>query len=477
MRSTALEGRTDMAHFEYGSGAISRSYRIPVLFTCGLLLALAFAGNALGAPPVPLGDAATFGALSSAGMTNNGLNTVVNGDIGSSTSIDVGVTNPGFARYGPSTQLTNAQASLVTAYDNARLASPDHSITGSNLAGQTLFPGVYKSTSSILIDGPLALTLDGNGDPNSVFIFQAGSDLTVNPTSSITLTNGAQACNVFWQVTSSAALKNTGFKFVGTILALTSITLTEGITVDGRVLARNAAVTFIHDTVNTPSCASTGSAGITLTPKTALNTVGVDTSHTVTAHFTVGGVAQSGVVVTFTVTAGPNTGQTGTGTTDVNGNASFTYTSNGGVGIDTITASAPGTNGVLTTVSDTAQKVWLQAGVPICALTAVIGGPPKQIQVTVQDLSSGLGSIQVTTSTNATTVVPGFTPGTNSAVVVTATKIDQTTGSRIALTVTSVAGVVTTCDPVWPGKAAKPTSRVKHLRVGRGAAGWGRRTT
>ena len=222
-------------------------------------LTLAFVGNAFGAPPVPLGDAATFGALSSTAMTNAGGLTVVNGDIGSSTSIAVGVTNGSSgSKYGAgASQLANAQASLLTAYGNAAAATPDQpTITGANLAGRTLLPGVYNSTSSILISGPTPLTLDGNGDPGSVFIFQAGSDLTVDPTSSVTLTNGAQACNVFWQVGSSAALKNSGSVFTGTILALTQITLTDGITVNGRVLARSADVTFIHDTVNTPSCAT-----------------------------------------------------------------------------------------------------------------------------------------------------------------------------------------------------------------------------
>src|SRR5207302_742166 len=167
-------------------------------------------------------------------------------NIGSSTSIDPGVTNGTGSKYlAGSPELANAQASLLTAYGVAAAAVPDKpTITGANLAGQTLLPGVYNSTSTILISGPTALTLDGNGDPGSVFIFQAGSSLTVDPTSSVTLTNGAQACNVFWQVGSSAFLKNSNSTFTGTILALTQITLTDAITVNGRVLARNADVTF-----------------------------------------------------------------------------------------------------------------------------------------------------------------------------------------------------------------------------------------
>lgn len=237
----------------------------------GLLLALALvlpltAGSATARhaaqAPVPLGDAASFGALSSTAMTNAGLDTTVNGNVGSSVSVDAGVTHPGYAAYvAPSVPLTQAQASLLTAYGNAEAQTPTRDITGQNLAGQTLPAGVFNSTGAILISGPTPLTLDGNGNADSVFIFQAAAagDLTVDPTSSVQLLHGAQACNVFWKV-QSAFLKNSGSTFVGTILALTQITLTDNITLQGRALARNADVTFIHDTVNPlTSCASQAS--------------------------------------------------------------------------------------------------------------------------------------------------------------------------------------------------------------------------
>lgn len=224
----------------------------------GLVLPLAAAGQshrAQAQATVPLGNAASFGALSATAMTNAGLPSVVNSDVGSSTSIDAGVTHPGFAAYGAgSSQLANAQASLLTAYGNAEAQTPTNDITGTNLAGQSLIAGVYNSTGGILISGPTPLTLDGGGNADAVFIFQAAAagDLTVDPTSNVVYTNGAQPCNVFWKV-QSAFLKNTGFTFVGSILALTQITLTDNITVQGRVLARNADVTFIHDTINVPT--------------------------------------------------------------------------------------------------------------------------------------------------------------------------------------------------------------------------------
>ena len=264
--------------FTNGSARGSRRPALTLaLLTLALALPLLFVGNALAAQAtVPLGDAATFGALSAAAMTNTGLDTVVNGDVGSSTSIDAGVTHPGHSAYGAgSMQLTNAQASLLTAYGNAEAQTPTGNITGQNLAGQVLTPGVYNSTGGILISGPTALTLNGGGNPDAVFIFQAASagDLTVDPTSNVVFTNGAQPCNVFWKV-NSAFLKNTGFTFVGTILALTQITLTDNITVEGRVLARNADVTFIHDVVNVPTtCATATAAPVAIAPNVPDNSL------------------------------------------------------------------------------------------------------------------------------------------------------------------------------------------------------------
>src|SRR3954454_12341112 len=252
-----------MRHFGLRATARSRTATIVGALALAIVLSLAFAATGRAAQAtVPLGNAASFGALSSTAMTNAGLASVVGGDIGSSTSLDVNVTHPGFAGYlPPALQLANAQASLLTAYGNAEAQTPTGNITGMNLAGQTLTPGVYNSTGSILISGPTPLVLNGNGNADAVFIFQAAAagDLTVDPTSNVVFTNGAQPCNVFWKV-QSAFLKNTGFTFVGTILALTQITLTDNITVQGRVLARNADVTFIHDTVNVPTtCVSQAS--------------------------------------------------------------------------------------------------------------------------------------------------------------------------------------------------------------------------
>jgi hypothetical protein len=172
-----------------------------------------------------------------------------------------------------------AQLDLTAAYVNAA-GRPLNATTTAELGNLTLVGGVYAgpSKSPLTLTGPL--TLDGAGDPNSVFIFQTDSTLITASGSTVTLINGAQECNVFWQVGSSATL-GTNSVFAGNILALTSITVTTGVTVRGRALARNGAVTLDTDTFIQPSCA----LGIPTTTTTTLastttTAVGATTSTT-----------------------------------------------------------------------------------------------------------------------------------------------------------------------------------------------------
>ena len=160
-----------------------------------------------------------------------------------------------------------AQSDLTVGYLNAAGRSINATTTA-DLANLNLVAGVYAgpSKSPLSLTGPLVL--DGAGDPTSVFIFQTDSTLTTASGSRITLINGAQECNVFWQVGSSATL-GTGSVFAGNILALSSITVTTAVTVHGRALARNAAVTLDSDTFTTPTCAQTIAAPPTTQPGTA----------------------------------------------------------------------------------------------------------------------------------------------------------------------------------------------------------------
>src|SRR5579864_7251562 len=223
------------------------------LFVLGLLLTLV-SGAAAAAVSVPLGTADSFAILAGSGITNTGP-TTVNGDVGTypTTSITGGasLTVTG-TNHGGDAVTQGAKTDLVTAYNAAAGEGPTSPIVA-DLAGQTLTAGVYNSASSIGLTG--VLTLNGGGNPNAVFVFQAGSTLTTASASSIVLINGAQSCNVYWQIGSSATL-GTGSTFRGTILAMTSITVTTGVTIDGRVLARNGAVTLDTDTITRSSCAA-----------------------------------------------------------------------------------------------------------------------------------------------------------------------------------------------------------------------------
>jgi hypothetical protein len=153
-----------------------------------------------------------------------------------------------------------AQSDTTDAYNELSAAGPPTSdLTGQDLAGQTLVAGVYSFTSAALLTGPGVLTLDAQGDSNAVFIFKTVSELTATSGSSVMLINGASPCNVFFKVGSSATI-GTGSRFQGNIVALTSIALQTGATLEGRALARNGAVTLDTNRV-TNSCLEGGADG------------------------------------------------------------------------------------------------------------------------------------------------------------------------------------------------------------------------
>lgn len=218
----------------------------------GLLAALMAPAAAVSQSPtpVPLGSAANFAVLAGATVTNTGLTTVT-GDLGVSpgtavTGFPPGTVNGTIHAGNP----TAAQADLTTAYNNAAGRTGGASVSG-NLGGLTLTPGLYTSTSSLEISSG-DLTLNAQGNANAVFIFQMASTLTTTSGRQVILSGGAQASNIFWQVGSSATFGTTSV-FKGNILALQSITLTAGATLDGRALARMGAVTLDANTVTRPA--------------------------------------------------------------------------------------------------------------------------------------------------------------------------------------------------------------------------------
>jgi hypothetical protein len=211
-------------------------------------------------PPVGLGTDGAFAVLAGQAVTNTGSSTV-NGDLGVSPGSAVTGFPPGTLNgtlYAADATAAQAQLDLTTAYNDAGGRTPATSVPA-DLGGLTLTAGVYQNASALGLTG--ALTLNAQGNANAVFIFQAGSTLTTASGSSVNLINGAQPCNVYWQVGSSATLGTTT-TFVGNILALTSISMDNGVTLAGRALARNGAVTLINDTITAANC-STSSTGTT----------------------------------------------------------------------------------------------------------------------------------------------------------------------------------------------------------------------
>ncbi|MDN3351578.1 ice-binding family protein [Actinomadura sp. DC4] len=227
--------------------------------------------------PVDLGTAAAFSVLGASTVTSTGP-TVISTDLGLSPGTAVTGFPPGTVGgtiHAADAAAAQAQTDMAAAYNDAAGRSPATTLAG-DIGGTTLAPGVYGSTSSLGITG--TLTLDGQGDPGAVFIIQMGSTLTTGSNSTVNLINGAQACNVFWQVGSSATL-GTGSTFNGTVLALTSITVTTGVNIAGRVLAHNGAVTLDTNAVNGTAC-EPGSLSISVPEARSLGSGSADTTIT-----------------------------------------------------------------------------------------------------------------------------------------------------------------------------------------------------
>lgn len=230
-----------------------RTAWLPTFLIALVLLAPA----ASAADPVVLNDASTFAVLAGAGITNTGT-TTIRGDVGthptaSQTGFET-VTVTGTNHHDDAVTEA-AKADLLLAYNDARDRTGAVAIVGGELGGLTLGPGVYaddNAPNSLAITG--TLTLDGGGDSSSIFIFQSGSTLITADGSNVLLVNGAQSCNVYWQVTSSATL-GTSSHLEGNIMALASITVGTGATIDGSALAIDGAVTLAGNTIQDVPCA------------------------------------------------------------------------------------------------------------------------------------------------------------------------------------------------------------------------------
>jgi hypothetical protein len=209
---------------------------------------------------VPLGTAGAFAVLGASTVTNTGTS-VIAGDVGVSPGTAISGFGPGLL-VPPSTEhagdATAAQghSALAMAYMNASSQpSPAiNNLSGQDLGGKTLGPGVYSFSSSAGLTG--TLTLSGTG----FYIFQIGTTLSTANASVVAAINGADAANIFWQVGSSATL-GTDSIFIGNILAEDSITATTSVTMAGRLLALTGAVTLDTITLNYPPATVPGGFG------------------------------------------------------------------------------------------------------------------------------------------------------------------------------------------------------------------------
>ncbi|MGA2180667.1 MAG: Ig-like domain-containing protein [Verrucomicrobiota bacterium] len=208
---------------------------------------------------INLGSASTFAIMATAAISGGGDQ--INGDVGLS---------PGSAQGIPPSEINgvihvddqaiiDAQIALSAAYNDAVSRSVNAQTLPGNLGGLTMTPGLYVNSSSVEISGTGAnaiLTLDAQGDANAVFIFKMASTLTIGTGTSIVLSGGAQAKNVFWQVGSSATLGTTSI-FEGNILAAVTITVNNGAAVEGRLFAGSGggagAVTVQSSTITVPA--------------------------------------------------------------------------------------------------------------------------------------------------------------------------------------------------------------------------------
>jgi hypothetical protein len=203
-----------------------------------------------------LGTALNFTVLAGSTITNTGP-TVVTGALG----LDPGSAVTGFppgvvtgTKHITDAVALQAKGGLVTAYNDAAHSPTTSDLTGKNLGGKNLNPGVYAFSSSAQLTG--TLTLSGSG----VYVFKIASTLTTASHSVVRLTNGAEGCSVFWQVGSSATLGSTS-QLQGNLMALTSITMTTGATIrSGRALARNGALTLDDNAITPPAGGCTTSS-------------------------------------------------------------------------------------------------------------------------------------------------------------------------------------------------------------------------
>jgi hypothetical protein len=276
-------------------GAPSRlAIALALVVTTVVVGAIGAPGASAAPSAVSLGSAAGYAVLGGSTITNTGATRII-GDLGLSPGTAVTGIPPGQVngtQHVADGAALQAKNDLVTAYNDVA-GRPNTAIVPVELGGTTVTPGVYASPAGTFgITG--TVTLDAEGDPNAVFIFKAASTLITASSSSVELVNGARACNVFWQVGSSATL-GTYSIIRGNVMALASITSTTGVTVEGRLLAREAAVTLDTATITRSNCTQGPAATALTTTSMVTSTNPCTVGQPVT--FTASVVADTGTVI------------------------------------------------------------------------------------------------------------------------------------------------------------------------------------
>ena len=353
--------------------------------------------------PVGLGTAGSFAVLAGSTVTNTGPS-VINGDLGVSPGTSITGFPPGLVngtQHSADAVALQAQKDLTIAYNDAAGRAPTATVTA-DLGGQTLVAGVYTGTTLSLTG---TLTLDAQGNPNAVFIFQSAKTLITASASRIVLINGADPCNVFFQVGSSATL-GTNSVFVGTILALTSITANTGATVAGRLLARNGAVTLDSNTITRPNCSVASTTSTSTTSTTSTSTTSTSpTSTTSTSPTSTTSTSPTSTTTSSSSTTSSSTAPTTTGLTPASG------PTGGGTRV-TVTGSrfVPGSTSVtIGAVVVPAAQVKVSSATSLSFVTPAHAAGAVNVKVTTPAGTSGPQTFRYLTQESATSTpaVPG----------------------------------------------------------------------